>query len=85
MCSGVELLCFLSFSPQVISLPLITLICSFFELIIRLFESENLSLYQNTIYMAMYLNVPINYLSNINCNYVISFDYYDNLLKRMRI
>ena len=35
--------------------------------------------------MAMYLNVPINHLSNINCNYVISFDYYDNLFKRMRI
>ena len=35
--------------------------------------------------MAMYLNVPFNHLSNINCNYVISFDYYDNLLKRMRI
>ena len=85
MCSGVVLLCFLSFPPQVLSFPLITLVCSFFELIIRLFESENLSLYQNTIYMATYLNVPINYLSNINCNYVISFDYYDNLLKRMRI
>ena len=26
----------------------------------------------------MYLNVPIN------CNYVISFDYHVNLLKRMR-
>ena len=54
-------------------------------LIIRLFESEDLILYQSTIYMAMYLNVPINYLSNINCNYVINFDYHDNLLKRMRI
>ena len=37
-----------------------------------------LILYQNKIYMAMYLNVPIN------CNYVISFDYHVNLLKRMR-
>ena len=36
-------------------------------------------------YIAMYLNVPINHLSNINCNYVISFDYHDNLLKRIRI
>ena len=33
--------------------------------------------------MAVYLNVRINYLSNFNCNYVISFDYHDNLLKRM--
>ena len=33
--------------------------------------------------MDTYLNVPIYYLSNINCNYVISFNYYDNLLKRM--
>ena len=35
--------------------------------------------------MAMYLNVPINHLSNINCNYVMSFDYHNNLLKKMRI
>ena len=34
--------------------------------------------------MAVYLNVPINYLSNFSGNYVISFDYHDNLLKRMR-
>ena len=40
---------------------------------------------QNTMYIAMYLNVPINHLSNINYNYVISFDYHDNLLKRIRI
>ena len=33
--------------------------------------------------MAKYLNVPIYYLSNINYNYMISFNYYDNLLKRM--
>ena len=33
--------------------------------------------------MTIYLNVRINYLSNFNCNYVISFDYHDNLLKRM--
>ena len=26
----------------------------------------------------------MNYLSNINCYYKISFDYYDNLLKWMR-
>ena len=26
----------------------------------------------------------INYLSNINCNEMINFDYRDNLLKRMR-
>ena len=35
--------------------------------------------------MAMYLNVLINHLSNINCNYVMSFDYRGNLLKKMRI
>ena len=35
--------------------------------------------------MAMYLNVPIDHLSNINCNYVTSFDYHDNLFKKMRI
>ena len=34
--------------------------------------------------MAVYLNVPINYLSNFSGNYVISFDYHDNLLERMR-
>ena len=34
--------------------------------------------------MTMYLNVSINYLSNINFNYVMSFDYDNNLLKRMR-
>ena len=34
--------------------------------------------------MAMYLNVFITYLSNINCNFVMSFDYYDNFPKRMR-
>ena len=33
----------------------------------------------------MNLNVPINYLNNINCNYVISFDYHDDLLKRKKI
>ena len=34
--------------------------------------------------IAMYLNVPFNYLSNINSKYVMRFDYYDNLLKSMR-
>ena len=34
--------------------------------------------------MAMYLNVPINYFSNINCNYALSFNYYVNLFKKMR-
>ena len=33
----------------------------------------------------MYLNVSINYLSNINCKYVMRFDYHDNFFKRMRI
>ena len=82
MCSSVVLLCLLSFPPQVLSLPLITLVCSFFELIIHLFESENLSLYK---IQSTWLCIPINHLSKINCNYVISFDYYDNLLERIRI
>ena len=34
--------------------------------------------------MTLYLNPPINYLNNINCNYVISFDYHRILLKRIR-
>ena len=33
--------------------------------------------------MAMYLNVFITYLSSINCNFVMSFDYYDNFPERM--
>ena len=33
--------------------------------------------------MIMYLNVSINYLSNINCKFVMRFGYHDNLL-RMR-
>ena len=35
--------------------------------------------------MIMYLNVSINYLSNINCKFVMMFSYHDNLLKIMRI
>ena len=34
--------------------------------------------------IAVYLNVPFSYLSNINSKYVTRFDYYDNLLKSMR-
>ena len=34
--------------------------------------------------MTMHLNVSINYLSNINCKFVMKFGYHDNLLKRMR-
>ena len=34
--------------------------------------------------MAMYLYMSINYLNNINCKFVMRFDYHDNLLKRMR-
>ena len=33
--------------------------------------------------MAMYLNVFITYLSSINCNFVMSFDYYDNFPERI--
>ena len=32
----------------------------------------------------MYLNVSINYLSNINCIIMMRFSYHDNLLKRMK-
>ena len=42
------------------------------------------NLYKNTIYMIMYLNVYINYLSYINCKFVMKFDCPNNLLKRMR-
>ena len=41
----------------------------------------NLNLYENKIYTTMYLNVSINYLSNMNCKFVMRFDYHDNLLK----
>ena len=34
--------------------------------------------------MTMYLNVPINYLSDINCKFMMRFDYHDILLKIMR-
>ena len=47
-------------------------------------EKGRNSLYQNTIYMIMYLNVFINYLNNINCKFVMRFGYHDNLLKGMR-
>ena len=76
---------FLSSSSQVPFLPHIVLDWFLFEFIFSL-EVRILvyTLYQNTIFMAVYLNVPINYLSNFSGNYVISFDYHDNLLKRMR-
>jgi len=32
----------------------------------------------------VWVESTINYLSNINCNYMLSFDYHDNLLNRMR-
>ena len=35
--------------------------------------------------MALYLNVSINYLSNINFKFVMRFDYHDILLKIMKI
>ena len=34
--------------------------------------------------MSMYLNVPFNYLNNINPKFVMRFDYHDNLLMIMR-
>ena len=35
--------------------------------------------------MIMYLNLSINYLSNINRKFVMKFGYHDNFLKKMRI
>ena len=43
-----------------------------------------MSLYQNTIYTAIYSNVHINYLRNISYDYGINFDYHDSLLKTMK-
>ena len=34
--------------------------------------------------MTMQLNVFIIYLSNINCTYLVKFDYYYNIFKKMR-
>ena len=48
---------------KVFSLPFIALVEFWFELIFSFFGNRNLSLYQNTIYMAMNLNMPTNYLS----------------------
>ena len=76
--------CFLSSPSQVLSLPFITLVWSFFLVNLSIVWKWEFEFISNIIYMATYLNVPIYYLSNINCNYVISFNYYDNLLKRMR-
>ena len=33
----------------------------------------------------MNLNVPINYLNNVNCNYEIIFYYHGNIFERMKI
>ena len=60
----------MSYLSHVLSIPLIVFI---FELIFKYFRSD----------MIMYLNVFINYLSNINCKFVIRFGYHDNLLKKM--
>ena len=35
--------------------------------------------------IQVWVDSTINYLSNINCNFMISFSYHNNLLKRMRI
>ena len=49
------------------------------------------SLQSNLVYLLKHGKIQIqventiNYLSNINCNYIISFGYHNNLLKRMRI
>ena len=36
-------------------------------------------------FFFFFAEVSINCFSNINCNYVICFDYDDNLLKKMKI
>ena len=58
------LVCFLSFPSQVFSLPIIIFVWFLLNIIFSYFGSENLNLYQNKI-LAIYLNMPINYLSNI--------------------
>ena len=48
------------------------------------------SLRSNSVYLLkngkiqVQIESTINYLSNINCNYMISFSYHNNLLKKMR-
>ena len=69
---------FLSFPSQVFSLPIIAFVWFLLNIIFSYFGSENLNLYQNTI-LAIYLNVPINYLSNIKCFF---FFFYKLLLSR---
>ena len=50
-----------------------------------------LSIWSNSVYLLknekwqVLVERTINYLSNINCNYRISFGYHNNLLKKMRI
>ena len=34
--------------------------------------------------MTIYSNLPINYLSNINCKFIMRFDYHDNGFMRMK-
>ena len=68
---------FLSSRSQVFSLSLSLsysfCLIFFFLTILSYFGCGNLNLYQNTI---LYLNVPVNYLSNRKCTFVMSFDYH---------
>ena len=59
--------------------PLLSLSLSL-SLSLHLFEL----IFSLEVRILFYLNVLINYLSNINCNYVIIFYYHDNLPRRMR-
>jgi len=60
-------LCFLSSPSHALFFAFIVLVwVNYIYIYIYIYiGSENLNLYQNTIYMVIYLNVPINYLSTI--------------------
>ena len=66
------------------SLPLIAFVWFLFDIIFSYFESVKLEfiLKHN---LAMYLNVFVNYLSNIRSNFVLSFDYHHILFKKWEI
>ena len=62
MCFGIVF--FLISCHKIFSLPFITLVEFWFRLILGIFWNRNLSLYQNTFYVAMNLDMPTNCLSN---------------------
>ena len=65
--------CVFEFSITSLVFPSYSFCLIFVWLIVNYFGSENLNLYQNKIF-TVYLNVLINYLSNIKCNFVMHFD-----------